>query len=394
MYRRSFSVSVRDEIYASLAASMIAMLPAAVIYVLLPAFWPLRHALVLMILLAAVGVSFSRLSLRVLRVKMLPQTARRIAVVGSPERVLELPDELSLSPNDQILRLPIEGFDDGLHGGGGESDPVTFDWLQNTFAWNADTLIVTDPLPPQVVPALLRLTEAHGVKLAFAPMRMRPHAYDFRVYRDGGLALIYPRTLQICTPGAEFFRRVMDLAVAVPAGILLAPVMLAVAAAVVVDSGWPVIYRQRRVGRLGKEFDILKFRTMRIDAEKHTGPTWAKANESRVTRIGKFLRRYSLDELPQLFNVLAGSMSVVGPRPERPFYVDQFRTMLPRYDERLLVRPGITGWAQIQMRRQLDLTAVGEKLSNDIFYLEHWSIFLDGMIILKTAAEFLFHRAA
>jgi lipopolysaccharide/colanic/teichoic acid biosynthesis glycosyltransferase len=106
------------------------------------------------------------------------------------------------------------------------------------------------------------------------------------------------------------------------------------------------------------------------------------------------LRRTSLDELPQLFNVLRGEMSLVGPRPERPFYVEQFKKILPRYDERHLVRPGITGWSHINMRRNVDTSAIGERLSYDLFYLEHWSPFMDLLILCKTGFEFLFHSAA
>ena len=178
----------------------------------------------------------------------------------------------------------------------------------------------------------------------------------------------------------------------IPAIAVFAPLLAALAAAVRLDGAGPVIYRQTRVGRFGKEFSMLKFRTMQVDAEKHTGPVWARAGESRVTRVGRFLRRTSLDELPQLFNVLLGEMSIVGPRPERPFYVEQFRAILPRFPERHLVRPGITGWAQINMRRTLQPSDVGDKLSYDLFYLENWSIFLDVTIVLKTAAEFLFQR--
>jgi lipopolysaccharide/colanic/teichoic acid biosynthesis glycosyltransferase len=185
----------------------------------------------------------------------------------------------------------------------------------------------------------------------------------------------------------------VDVATVIPAIVVLALPMALIALAVYLDSDGPVFYRQTRVGKLGSEFDILKFRTMRPDAESQTGPIWARSGESRTTRIGRFLRRTSFDELPQVFNVLRGDMSIVGPRPERPFYVAQFRKMFRRYDERHLVRPGITGWAQINMRRMLDPSEIGEKLSYDLFYLEHWSPFMDVLIICKTAAEFLFQRA-
>jgi len=215
------------------------------------------------------------------------------------------------------------------------------------------------------------------------------------VRRDGGLALLYPRSLAICRPGAEAARRAFDLTLAVPALLLLSPLLIAIGIIVKLDSPGPALYRQRRVGRHGAKFDIIKFRTMRPDAEAMSGPVWARgADEDRTTRFGSILRRLSFDELPQLINVVRGEMSIVGPRPERPFYVEQFRKLLPRYDERHLVRPGITGWSHINMKRNVDTSAIGERLSYDLFYLEHWSIFMDLLIICKTGAEFLFHAAA
>jgi putative colanic acid biosynthesis UDP-glucose lipid carrier transferase len=131
---------------------------------------------------------------------------------------------------------------------------------------------------------------------------------------------------------------------------------------------------------------------MRPDAEAHTGAIWVRANDDRRTIVGAILRRLSFDELPQLFNVLRGDMSLVGPRPERPVLVSQFRASLPRYDERHLVPPGITGWSQIHMRRLLVESDVAEKLEYDLRYLEQWTIWLDVSILFKTAAEFLFHK--
>ncbi len=139
--------------------------------------------------------------------------------------------------------------------------------------------------------------------------------------------------------------------------------MIVAAIAVVLDSGLPIFYYQERVGEGGKTFRIFKFRSMRADAEAKSGAVWASTNDPRKTRTGAFLRRFSIDELPQLFNVLRGDMSLVGPRPERPVFVDLFRTTLAGYDERHFVRPGITGWAQVHMKRNMDTSAAGEKLT-------------------------------
>ena len=392
MYRRSFSSSARDEIYSSFAASALAMMPALFIFLVLPGLHPFRTVLTVALAMTALGVSTTRYLAYVVRTRFLPPTARRIAVVGAPERVHAVPRDLSLGPADEVIRIAVEDFDLDIAEANG--DVAQLAWLQTALERGCDELIVTEALPAEVMPALLRITESHGIKLAFAPIRLRPNACDFTVRRDGGLALLYPRSLAICTPGALLGRRIFDLLIAIPALIVLAPLFAVIALAVVIDSGKPIFYRQIRVGKLGREFAIIKFRTMRPDAETGSGPVWARSGEDRTTRIGRFLRRTSLDELPQLFNVLRGEMSIVGPRPERPFYVEQFRKLLPRYEERHLAKPGITGWSHIHMRRNVDTSAIGERLSYDLFYLENWSIFMDVLIICKTAAEFLFHSAA
>jgi exopolysaccharide biosynthesis polyprenyl glycosylphosphotransferase len=391
MYRRSLATNARDEVYATAAASGMAVVPMLLL-LLVPSLYEFRHALLIALLMAVAGIGCARFALHAVRDRIFPRTSRRIAVVGTAERVAAVPHELSLTAADTVIRLPIESFEDDIADSG--LDIANLDWLQTAIDRGCDELIVTEALPADLMPALLRLTESRGIKLAFAPIRIRPHACDFTVRRDGGLALLYPRSLAICTPGAEAVRRFFDLAIALPSLIVLSPLFLLLSIAVMIDSGAPVFYRQTRVGRSGKHFDIIKFRTMRPDAERATGPVWAQTGESRTTRIGRFLRRTSFDELPQLLNVVCGDMSIVGPRPERPFYVEQFRKILPRYDERHLVRPGITGWSHVHMRRNVDTSAIGERLSYDIFYLEHWSIFMDITIIAKTAAEFLFHSAA
>jgi exopolysaccharide biosynthesis polyprenyl glycosylphosphotransferase len=222
---------------------------------------------------------------------------------------------------------------------------------------------------------------------------MCSQAYDLRLETDGHQVLIVPRQLYSFGHGPRILKRAFDLCVATVILILAAPVMLLAAAAIVIEDGRPVFFRQERVGLFGRTFNVLKFRSMRADAEARTGAVWSPNGDQRVTRAGAFLRRTSIDELPQLLNVLRGDMSIVGPRPERPTFVEWFRRELPRYDERHLVRPGITGWAQLNMERKLDVSQVGEKLSHDLWYIEHWGLFMDVSIVLKTAAEFLFHRA-
>src|SRR5690606_21965383 len=144
----------------------------------------------------------------------------------------------------------------------------------------------------------------------------------------------------------------------------------------------PVFYLQERVGLDGKPFHVLKFRSMQVDAEQESGPVWATPDDDRRTALGRLMRRWSLDELPQLINVLVGEMSLVGPRPERPYFVEQFSRMIPRYAERHNEKAGMTGWAQVNgLRGQ---TSIEERTKYDVFYVENWSPALDIKILLKT----------
>ncbi len=179
-------------------------------------------------------------------------------------------------------------------------------------------------------------------------------------------------------------KRITDILFALFILLALAPVWLIIAMAIRFDSKGPVFYVQRRVGRDGKEFSMIKFRSMVQGAEKMSGPVWAKYNDSRVTRVGRFLRRLRLDEIPQFFNVLKGNMSLVGPRPERPFFVEKFKAAISLYGRRLRIRPGITGWAQVKGDYDQTLENVKEKLEYDLFYLENMSLRMDLKILLNT----------
>jgi sugar transferase (PEP-CTERM system associated) len=182
----------------------------------------------------------------------------------------------------------------------------------------------------------------------------------------------------------EVLKRALDLAVAVVGLVLSMPLMILVAIAVRLDSKGPVIYRQTRVGRMDKPFELLKFRSMRLDAEQSGKAQWASVDDPRVTRIGGFLRKYRLDELPQFWNVIRGDMSFVGPRPERPCFVNDLRQKIPYYDERHSVRPGLTGWAQVQYRYGSSVDDAAHKLEYDLFYLKNMSLTFDLAIIFKT----------
>jgi Undecaprenyl-phosphate glucose phosphotransferase len=191
---------------------------------------------------------------------------------------------------------------------------------------------------------------------------------------------------------SRFLKRGFDLIVASVAVIVFSPVMLVVAIAIKLGDRGPIFYRQERMGLDGKPFDIVKFRSMRVGAEKDTGAKWAEKDDPRRTRVGRFIRETSLDELPQLFNVLLGDMSVVGPRPERPQFVEQFRAEFPHYMLRHKVRAGITGWAQVHGWR--GNTSIRMRIEHDLYYIENWSLMLDLKILFMTLVHGLRHENA
>jgi exopolysaccharide biosynthesis polyprenyl glycosylphosphotransferase len=177
----------------------------------------------------------------------------------------------------------------------------------------------------------------------------------------------------------------VELVVAALLMAVAAPLMLLVAVVVRVDSPGAVLYRQERVGEKGRVFPLYKFRTMRPDAEAATGPVWASTGgDPRITRVGRLLRKTRLDELPQLLNVLRGEMAFVGPRPERPHFVENLRKVIPYYEERHSVKPGITGWAQIKFGYGSTIEDAEEKLQYDLYYIKHMSLIFDLGIVVDT----------
>ena len=184
-------------------------------------------------------------------------------------------------------------------------------------------------------------------------------------------------------------KRLMDLSVSAAVLILLAPIWILVGLIIKIDSRGPILYKQERVGRNGRIFSIYKFRSMYQDAEKKTGPIWAGADDPRITRVGKILRKLRIDEVPQFINVFKGDMSLIGPRPERPYFVEQLKKEIPFYSRRLRVRPGITGWAQIKHEYDQSLDDVRKKVQYDLFYLENMSLRMDLKIILSTISVML-----
>jgi exopolysaccharide biosynthesis polyprenyl glycosylphosphotransferase len=228
---------------------------------------------------------------------------------------------------------------------------------------------------------VIKLVEGKNIEIFFVPDILGLLTSSFNSIESEGLLLLQLKAVKL-SGWQGFIKRVFDISISFFGAVFLSPLLLLLALLVKLTSRGPVFYLQNRIGLDGKEFNMLKFRSMMVDAEAATGPVWAKKGDPRVTPIGSFLRRTSLDELPQLINVLLGDMSLVGPRPERPHFVSDFQNYIPQYAERHRVRSGVTGWAQVNgLRGQ---SPIEERTKYDIYYIENWSLWFDLKIIILT----------
>jgi exopolysaccharide biosynthesis polyprenyl glycosylphosphotransferase len=286
------------------------------------------------------------------------------------------------------------------------------------FIDDIDTQAARSVLTVGAIDDLPRLVEEHGVDYVFVALPLRRLGESNRVFRllSGTLVDIrmVPDVPQLVSMSVQVdeleglpilnlraspqtylsfvLKRAMDLVGAIFGLVVLSPVFLLLATLVKLSDGGPVFYHQERMGLNGRRFLMYKFRTMRVDAENETGPVWASTSDGRRTGLGSFLRRTSLDELPQLWNVLVGDMSLVGPRPERPYFIGKFRESIPRYMLRHAVKAGMTGWAQVNGWR--GNTSLRKRVQYDLYYIAHWSIWLDIRIILLTFVRVLRDRNA
>lgn len=340
----------------------------------------------------AVLVGFTgagRLALRSVRRRML------IAGIGLHTTVIIGPDTRSEELFRTLRQFPALGhrfigfLSTDANGARGEAADLpclgTLDDLEHVIEHNEveDIIITLDSTEHE------RLLEIIGRASAFKlRIKIRPDLYDIvsgqaRTNQLYGVPLIEV-TPQLMAPWEEVAKRTFDIVVSTLALVVGAPIFVLIAIAQKIGSPGPIFYRQERVGKDGRVFQIVKFRTMYVDAESRTGPTWAVHDDPRVTPLGRFLRKSHLDELPQFFNVLEGDMSIVGPRPERPFFVEQFIREIPLYRRRLNVRPGITGWAQVRHTYDQTIDDVRTKLSYDLFYIENMSLRMDMKIMIST----------
>ncbi len=239
---------------------------------------------------------------------------------------------------------------------------------------------------------ILRIVDAAGGPASPVSFGITPDLYDIvtghvRTHQIYGVPLMELRP-QLMAPWESAAKRLLDVAAALLVLGGLAPLWILVAAAIKLESPGPVLFRQERVGRKGRVFSMCKFRSMVDEAEESTGPVWVKEGDPRVTRVGRMLRALHLDEVPQCLNFLRGDMSLVGPRPERPYFVEKFRAGIPFYMRRFNVKPGLLGWAQSKHEFDMDSTDLvriaAERLEYDLYYIENASLMLDFKIMLRT----------
>lgn len=242
--------------------------------------------------------------------------------------------------------------------------------------------VLASPQPPEAILRLICECEKEMVVFRWIADIFALIASRMSVSTLGGVSLLSFTDTPLLEWENRVLKRAMDIVLSFFGSVALSPLFLVLVIWIKTDSKGPVLYGQQRIGENGKHFMLLKFRTMKPGAESESGPVWTQENDPRRTRIGAFLRRTNIDELPQLWNVFKGDMSLVGPRPERPFFVSQFREDIPRYMARHSIRSGMTGWAQINGLR--GNTSIEERTKFDLYYIENWSIWFDMRILFMT----------
>lgn len=318
---------------------------------------------------------------------------RNVLIVGT--------NQLAQSLALRIMQRPVLGYRlvGHISDGGDRIESVTTtrlgvldDLPAIVTAQRVETILVCLPAGrTDELARLFALLEGRSVQILLQPEVIGISPTRLRVEEMLKTHLLGVKDIPMSTWG-RIGKRSFDIIFSALVLVLFAPFAGLIMLLIRIESGRPVLYRQLRVGLEGEEFELYKFRTMRIDAETETGPTWTKRGDPRVTRIGRVLRRLSLDEIPQFINVLRGEMSVVGPRPERPAFVDQFRNYVPKYLERHRLKTGLTGWAQVNGLR--GEVPIAERTRFDLYYIENWSMLLDLRIILKTLYAVLFGKDA
>lgn len=353
-----------------------------------------RVVLVIACVLSFVLIAIGRTNLYRLYLSLLEKGigTRRTAIVGSGEMAEVISKKLIQSPylGYQLIGVVVEDVSKQSSVAGLRTLGTIDDIMALIESEKLEALIIA--LSIEYHKRLVDIAwqvEGRGVEMKFVP-----DLYELITWKVGFVDLEGIPLLGLRESPLEGWNRVMkrifDILVSLLALIFLSPFFVLICILVKFTSKGQIFYKQSRIGKDGKQFMIYKFRSMIHNAEALSGPVWAKEDDPRITRFGNFLRKYNLDELPQLWNVLKGEMSLVGPRPERPFFVEEFRDVIPLYFERHRVKSGMTGWAQVNGLR--GNTPVEERTRYDLFYVQNWSLGFDIWILICTIFEPLFRK--
>lgn len=344
-----------------------------------------------------VFVSVGRLSIRSFQRRLLIKgIGRRCAViVGFNSKAQEVHDQIIEHP---ALGLDVEAYVAVNHENIGKSYKGirvkgSLDELLDIVYKNkaSEVIIALEKENHDLLVDVISRLENKGIGLKIVPDLYEILSGQARTSQLYGIPLIDIMP-ELMPEWEKKLKRISDVVISFLILVLTLPMSFFVAIAIKLDSKGPVLFKQERIGMNGKKFKIYKFRSMYQDAEKNTGPVWSTKNDPRVTRVGKILRKLRIDEIPQFVNVLKGEMSLVGPRPERPYFVEQLSGQIPYYQRRLKVRPGITGWAQVKHKYDESIEDVKVKLRYDLFYIENMSLRMDIKILARTILVVLFGK--
>lgn len=400
-YNNLYDLSAKDrrpEQFIRLAQALgAACMLLGLVYLAIPPLLIGRGVLTIILVLVAALTTLNRIAID--RAWPVASPTQNVLILGAGEPALHVARELA---RREDLNLRLVGFLQAAAVTGTQQRSVLGCPI---LGCAADVETVCTKL--QISRIIVALAESRGVLPTRALAKLKVHGVWVEDAQSAMASLTGRVWLENAQPSWFVFsdgfsrsrltvvlKRASDLCAGFVGLITTAPLMLLIAIAVRLDSKGPAIYRQTRVGFRGECFELLKFRSMRMDAEVANGAQWAEKDDPRITRVGRFLRNFRLDELPQFLNVIHGQMSFVGPRPERPVFVEKLREEIPYYDERHSVRPGLTGWAQVQYSYGASVKDAIRKLEYDLFYLKHMSFLFDCVIIAQTVRIVLFGKGA
>jgi len=341
-----------------------------------------RLTLFLFWLLSSFSVILKRAAVRAVlaHYRRLGYNLKHILIIGCGQLAYQYAQDIAQNPQ---LGFSVLGYVGDMHQSALGERLGGYAQLEEILEKHApdEVVIALDPQDIHMMPQIMEAADKEGVRLSLIPFFNNYIPRNPTITPLGKTKLIDMRVTPLDDFGWSMVKRLMDIAGALVLILLSSPVMIAVAIGVKLSSPGPILFCQERVGKDKKPFKMYKFRSMRITGTENTG--WSTDVDPRKTRFGSFIRKCSLDELPQFFNVLKGDMSLIGPRPEIPFHVNHFKEEIPLYLLRQQVRPGITGWAQVNGLR--GDTSIEERVKYDLWYIENWTIWLDFKILLMTA---------